>query len=89
MSHATVHRVYHCSTSEHAILKDIGSWAYDPQESSGYHGDLTFHKEPVYKNREEAEAAIEKFDRGWYSDHAVRFRDGRKIYWLVKIEWHC
>jgi hypothetical protein len=28
-------------------------------------------------------------DKGWYDDHAVRFRDGRKIYWLVKIEWHC
>ena len=89
MSHAITHRVYHCSTSEHAILKDINSWAYDPKESSGYHGDLTFHREPVYKNREEAEKAIEQFDKGWYSDHAVRYREGRKIYWLVKIEWHC
>lgn len=88
MSHRIEHLDYHCSTSEKAILKDINRWAYDPQESSGYHGDLTFHKEPVYKNREEAMTAIEKFDRGWYSDHAVRYRQGRRIFWLVKVEWH-
>ena len=23
------------------------------------------------------------------SEHAVRYRQGRKIYWLVKCEWHC
>lgn len=89
MSHAIQYLDYHYSKSEHAILKDINSFAYDPQASSGYHGDLTFHKEPVYKNREEARAAIEKMDRGWYNDHAVRYRDGRKIFWLVKVEWHC
>ena len=88
MSHAIKHLTYHCSVSEHAILKDINRFAYDPQETSGYHGDLTFHKDPVYKNIEEAEAAIKKFDKGWYSDHAVRYRDGRKIFWLVKVEYH-
>lgn len=89
MSHAIQHRTYHCSVSEHAILKDLNSFAYDPEERSGYHGDLTFHKEPVYKNYDEAMAAIAKFDKGWYSDHAVRYREGRKIFWLVKVEWHC
>ena len=89
MSHAIRHLDYHCSFSEKAILKDINSFAYDPEETSSYHGNLTFHKEPVYKNREEAVNAIEKLDRGWYSDHAVRYRDGRKIFWLVKVEWHC
>ena len=48
MSHAIQYLDYHCSKSEHAILKDINNFAYDPQESSGYHGDLTFHREPVY-----------------------------------------
>ena len=89
MSHCVGYLNYHCSTSEKAILKDIGRFAYDPQETCGYHGNMTFHKEPVYKNREEAEKAIDKMDRGWYDDHAVRYRDGRKIYWLVKVEWHC
>ena len=89
MSHAIKHLDYHCSISETSILKDINSFAYDPQESHGYHGDLTFHKEPVYKDRDEALKAIETFDKGWYNDHAVRYREGRKIYWLVKVEWHC
>ena len=89
MSHAIRHLDYHCSTSEKAILEEINSFAYDSQETMGYHGDLTFHREPVYKNRDEALKAIEKLDKGWYNDHAVRYRDGRKIYWLVKVEWHC
>ena len=89
MSHAIRYLDFHCSTSEKAILKEINSFAYDKEETSGYHGDLTFHKEPVHKNRAEAEAAIAKLDRGWYNDHAVRYRDGRKIFWLVKIEYHC
>lgn len=89
MSHAIRYMDYHCSSNEKSILKDISSFAYDPEESSGYHGQMTFHKEPVYKTREEAQAAIENFDKGWYDDHAVRYRDGRKIFWLVKVEWHC
>ena len=64
MSHEIRYLDYHCSESEKSILKDINRFAYDPEETSGYHGDLTFHKEPLYKNREEAEAAIAKLDRG-------------------------
>ena len=89
MSHAIRYLEYPCRTSERTILRNLNAFAYDPQESSGYHGDMTFHHEPVYRNREEAEEAIRKFDKGWYSDHAVRYRDGRKINWLVKVEWHC
>lgn len=88
MSHAIRYLDYHCSTSEKAILKDIGRFAYDPQETSGYHGNIKFHREPVYKNRDEAEAAIGKLDNGWYDDHAVMYREGRKKFWLVKVEWH-
>lgn len=89
MSHAIRYLDYHCSTSESAIMKDINRFAYDPEESSGYHGNMKFHSEPVYKNREEAMDAISKLDKGWYDDHSVRYRDGRKIYWLCKVEWHC
>lgn len=89
MSHAIQYLDYHCSTSETAIQKDLNRFAYDPQESSGYHGNLKFHKEPVYKDRAEAMEAITRMDRGWYDDHAVRYRDGRRIFWLVKAEWHC
>ena len=89
MSHAIRHLTYHCSTSEAAILKDLNRFAYDPQETSGYHGNMKFHREPVYCNQEEAAAAIEKMDKGWYDDHAVMYKDGRKKFWLVKVEWHC
>ena len=89
MSHAIKHLTYHCSTSEKAILKDINNFAYDPQESNGYHGNLKFHRDIVCKNEEEAMQKLAELDKGWYDDHAVTFKDGRKKFWLVKVEWHC
>jgi hypothetical protein len=89
MSHAIRHLDYHCSVSKKQILKDINSFAYDPQESSGYHGGLVFHDDIVCKTREEAMEKLASLDKGWYDDHAVFYKDGRKKYWLVKVEWHC
>lgn len=89
MSHCVGYNVYHCSVSEKAILKDLNSFAYDPQESSGYHGGLKFHPDIICKNEEEARQKIASLDKGWYDDHAVYFKDGRKKYWLVKYEYHC
>lgn len=89
MSHAIRHLDYHCSVSKRQILKDINSFAYDPQESSGYHGGLVFHDDIVCKTREEAMEKLASLDKGWYDDHAVFYKDGRKKYWLVKVEWHC
>lgn len=89
MSHQIRYLTYHCSTSEKAILKDLNSFAYDPQESSGYHGNFKFHRDIVCKNEEEAREKIVQLDNGWYDDHAVFYKDGRKKNWLVKCEWHC
>lgn len=89
MSHAIKYLTYHCSKSEKAILKDINNFAYDPQESSGYHGNIKFHRDIVCKNEEEAREKLAELDKGWYDDHAVMFKDGRKKFWLVKVEWHC
>lgn len=89
MSHCIGYREYHCSVSEKAILKDLNSFAYDPEECSGYHGNLKFHRDIVCKNREEAEEKLKSLDKGWYDDHAVMFKDSRKKYWLVKFEYHC
>ena len=58
MSYAIQYLDYHCSTSERAILKDINSFTYDSEESSGYHSNLKFHKDPVYANRDEALTAL-------------------------------
>lgn len=87
--HQIRYLTFPCKTSEKAILKEIGQFAYDPMETSGYHGQMTFHKEPVYKSYDEAVHAIERMDRGWYDDHTVRYREGRRIFWLSKVEWHC
>lgn len=89
MSHSINYVDYHCSTSEAAILKDVNRWAFDPRETSGYHGNLKFHRDVVCKTREEAQKWIEDHDKGWYDDHAVFYKDGRKKYWLCKIEYHC
>lgn len=89
MSHRVEYLEYPCKTTENQILKDLNRFAYDPQESSGYHGNMTFHREPVYKDRAEAMAAITRFDKGWYDDHSVRYRQGHRINWLTKCEWHC
>lgn len=88
MGHQIGYRSYHCSTSEKQILKDLNGFAYDPQETSGYHGNMHFHRDIVCKTREEAEKKLEELDRGWYDDHAVFYKIGRKKYWLVKYEYH-
>ena len=89
MSHAIRHISYHCSKSEHAILKDINGFAYDPEESSGYHGNLKFHRDIICKDYDEAMTKLSELDKGWYDDHAVFYKEGRKKFWLVKVEWHC
>ena len=90
MGHCIGHLEYRKSqTTPKKILKELNRWAYDPQETIGYHMNMHFHDYPVYKNREEAEKAIKQMDRGWYDDHAVLFKDGRVIKWLVKYEYHC
>lgn len=87
MGHAI--RITTCANKDiNKMMKYINRTAFDPNESYGYHGNMTIHK-TICKNREEAEKAIKEWDTGWYSDHAVRFRDGRKLTWLIKYEWHC
>lgn len=89
MSHRIEYLDYHCSKSEQSILKDLNRFAYDPQESLGYHGNLKFHRDIVCANRAEAMKKITELDKGWYDDHAVFYKNGRKKNWLVKCEWHC
>lgn len=89
MSHCSGFLSFHCSTSEKQILKELNSFAYDPQESSGYHGNMKFHRDIICKNREEAEDKLRALDKGWYDDHAIFYKDGRKKFWLVKYEYHC
>ena len=79
-----------CGNSEiKKTLKRIEATAFDPLETSCYHGNMTVHDKIICKNYEEAEEKIRQWDKGWYSDHAVRFKDGRKLTWLIKYEYHC
>lgn len=89
MGHQIEYLDYHCSATEKQILKDLNRFAYDPQESSGYHGNLKFHRDIVCANRAEAMKKVTELDKGWYDDHAVFYKDGRKKNWLVKVEFHC
>lgn len=70
-------------------LKRVLSTAYDPMETCCYHGNMNVHKDIICKDMSEAEEKIRSLDTGWYSDHAVRYKDGRKLMWLIKYEYHC
>lgn len=89
MSHLIGYKSYDGSTKESQILRDLNSFAYDPQESSGYHGNLTFHKNAVYKDRNEAVQRLKDLVKESYDDHAVLYTENDKEYWLVKYEYHC
>ena len=49
---------------------------------------IKFYEYPVCKNETEARAKIDEYDNGWYNQIAVKYKDGRKVMWLVKIEYH-
>ena len=70
---------------------EFAYWNVDEYEnpSRSYHGRMTIHDDIICPNREEAVKRIEKLDNGWYDDHAVKYKDGRKTRWLVKVEVHC
>ena len=89
MSHLIGYKSYDGSTKESQILRDLNSFAYDPQESSGYHGNLTFHKNAVYKDKNEAVQRLKDLVKESYDDHAVLYTENGKEYWLVKYESHC
>lgn len=89
MSHLIGYKSYDGSAKESQILRDLNSFAYDPQESSGYHGNLTFHKNVVYKDRNEAVQRLKDLVKESYDDHAVLYTENGKEYWLVKYEYHC
>lgn len=88
MGHAV--RFVDCANSDlKKTLKRYLSTAYDPDESCGYHGNMTIHKDIICKTYDEAVEKIHKLDKGWYSDHAVRYKEGRRLRWLIKYEYHC
>lgn len=55
------------------VLQDFREMA--DAAGDGYHSKLTWHDGKVHPDREAAIEAIERYDDGWYDDHAVLFRD--------------
>lgn len=86
--HNIIYLDYRSSSSKKKIMKNIERIVSKTGDAP-YHYNLKFHKDIVCKNREEAKKKIEHLDNGWYDDHAVFYKDGRKKFWLVKIEYHC
>lgn len=70
------------------FLSEITEHAYDPQETSSYHGNITIHKGKVYKDYDAAVDAIRKFDNGWYDDHVVMYYDTSAVGKKAIDEWN-
>ena len=43
--------------------------------SGSYHGNMHIHDSPICESWEDAKGRIEGWDTGWYSDHAVQYKD--------------
>lgn len=77
-----------CKTNEKVILSECAKCA---DENGDYEGQIThiLFKDEVKKNYEEAETWIRENDKGWYDNLAIKYKEGRRIMWLVKFEYHC
>lgn len=71
---------YFSVSNEKSIItaaQEFAQYNTDRQEnpSGSYHGNMTIHKNIVCENWEEAVKYIKSKDNGWYSDHAVQYKD--------------
>lgn len=77
-----------CRKSESAITKECQRFADSDGDYKGQISRIRF-SDRIKKSREEAVDWISLNDSGWYDNLAIKYKDGRKIMWLVKIEYHC
>ena len=90
MAHNVKYFEFHCSRSKKQIedkLNHFVAMADWEEGASGLPSPIRWLNQ-VFKTYEEAEEYIKRHDRGWYDCLAVQFKNGRKKYWLVKIEYH-
>ena len=59
------------------IAEEFAYWNVDEQEnpSRSYHGNMHIHDDIVCESYDDAMKKIDDLDRGWYDDHAVRYKD--------------
>ena len=86
--HAIEYLDYPSRKTTSAICKDCGRIADRNGDYKGQARDITFC-DKVLADRRAAEEWIRLNDAGWYHSLAIKYKDGRKIMWLVKIEYHC
>lgn len=57
------------------VAEEFAYYNVDREEnpSGSYHGQMTIHDDLVYDTFDEAKKAIERLDRGFYDDHAVKY----------------
>ena len=90
MAHNVDYFDYHCSCSQRKVSKELDGFVAHADYQEGAVGlpQPIRWIDHMCKNRDEAHDYIESHDRGWYDCLAVKYKKGRKIYWLVKIEYH-
>ena len=86
--HAIQYLEFTSRKGEKTILKECARIA---NQEGDYKNQITRIrlKDRVLKNRKEAEEWIKLNDSGWYDNLGIKFKDGGRITWLVKIEYHC
>ena len=77
MGHAIEHIVVDKKEQIMSVAKRFASANVDRQENphGEYHGNMTIHDYPIYESHADALWAIRQYDKGFYSDHAVRYKD--------------
>lgn len=86
-----MHEIRH---SVFPVKKTLGAIQKECDREAKTYGDYHHGLEPIRfkdkicKDYNEAVEWIEQNDSGWYDQLAVKFKDGRKIMWLVKYEYH-
>lgn len=62
------------------IMRTADEYAYyntdrGENPSGDYHGQMTIHDDIICESYEDAVETIDRLDRGFYDDHAVRYKD--------------
>lgn len=90
MAHNTRYLTYSSSVSQKAVQKRLDHFVSVEDEEEGAAGlpNPIRWIDHTCKNYDEAEEYIKSHDRGWYDCLAVKYKNGRRKLWLVKIEYH-
>ena len=81
MGHEIYHDIFKVTESKDrifCILNDRASREGDSESGNGLNSNIRFLEHKIYDNEGDAYKAIEKLDKGWYDQLAVKFYDYEK-----------